>query len=78
MAFRMVVRTLMLRSLTQESISYTRTALDAVAIAHGKPALDAHYIDPIDRARISVVSTEPHAGDWLNALPVASCGLRLG
>ena len=49
---------------------------DAAAIAHGKTALDAHYIDPIDRARLLAVSA-PHAGDWLNALPVASCGLRL-
>ena len=49
---------------------------DAVAIAHGKTALDAHYNDPIDRARLLAVSA-PHAGDWLNALPVASCGLRL-
>ena len=49
---------------------------DAVAIAHGKTALDAHYIDPIDRARLVAVSA-PHAGDWLNALPVTSCGLRL-
>ena len=38
---------------------------DAVAIAHGKTALDAHYIDPIDRARLLAVSA-PHAGDWLN------------
>ena len=49
---------------------------DAVAISHGKTALDVHYTDPIDRARLLAVSA-PHAGDWLNALPVASCGLRL-
>ena len=42
---------------------------DAVAIAHGKTALDAHYIDPIDRARLLAVSA-PHAGDWLN---ITSC-----
>ena len=49
---------------------------DAVAIAHGKSALDDHYTDPINRARLLAVSA-PHAGDWLNVLPVASCGLRL-
>ena len=49
---------------------------DAVAIAHRKTALGAHYIDPIDRARLLGVSAT-HAGHWLNALPVASCGLRL-
>ena len=48
---------------------------DAVAIAHGKTALDVHYTDPIDGARLLAVSA-PQAGDWLNALPVASCGLR--
>ena len=33
-------------------------------------------MNPIDRARLLAVSA-PHAGDWLMALPVASCGLRL-
>ena len=32
--------------------------------------------DPIDRARLLAVAA-PHASDWLNALPIASCGLRL-
>ena len=31
---------------------------------------------PFDRARLLAVAA-PHASDWLNALPVASCGLRL-
>ena len=32
--------------------------------------------DPIDRARL-LTAAATHASDWLNALPVASCGLRL-
>ena len=24
-----------------------------------------------------MAATAPHSGDWLNALPIASCGLRL-
>ena len=31
---------------------------------------------PLDRARLLAVAS-PHAGDWLKALPIASCGLRL-
>ena len=49
---------------------------DAAAINHGKTALVLHNTNPIDRARLLAVSA-PHAGDWLMALPVASCGLRL-
>ena len=49
---------------------------DAAAINHGKSALVLHNMNPIDRARLLAVSA-PHAGDWLMALPVASCGLRL-
>src|SRR5690349_11337346 len=29
-----------------------------------------------DKARLLAVSA-PHSGDWLNALPLSSCGLRL-
>src|SRR6201996_364750 len=32
--------------------------------------------NPTSRARLLAVSAE-HSGDWLNALPVSSCGLRL-
>ena len=49
---------------------------DAAAINHGKTAMVLRNMNPIDRARLLAVSA-PHACDWLMALPVASCGLRL-
>ena len=39
-------------------------------------ALVSRHADPIDRARLLAVSA-PHSGDWLHALPLSACGLRL-
>ena len=58
------------------SAARSQRSWDAAAINHGKTALVVHNMNPIDRARLLAVSA-PHAGDWLMALPVASCGLRL-
>ena len=33
--------------------------------------------DAYQRAQFLVASARPHSGDWLLALPIASCGLRL-
>ena len=49
---------------------------DAAAIIRGKTALMNHTPGPIDKARLLAVSA-PHAGDWLMAMPISSCGLRL-
>src|SRR5688572_25352750 len=45
------------------------TATDIAAVLSG--AIDNHH-----RARVLAVSA-PHAGDWLYALPISNCGLRL-
>lgn len=36
----------------------------------------ANSLNPQDKARLLAVSA-PHSGDWLKALPISSCGLRL-
>lgn len=48
-----------------------------------KPIVDAEFgrllteqVDDRTRARLLAV-TAPHSGDWINALPISSCGLRL-
>ena len=38
--------------------------------------VDASKVDAVQRAQY-LASTAPHSGEWLLALPVASCGLRL-
>ena len=47
------------------------------------PSVDATFIslfaaqpDDYHRARLTAVKA-PHKGDWLNALPITSCGLRM-
>ena len=39
-------------------------------------ALKAALTDSRDKARF-LAATAPHSGDWLNALPITTCGLRL-
>jgi hypothetical protein len=48
-----------------------------------KPSVDATFADLLNsqqddhnRARL-IASAAPHSGDWLHALPISSCGLRL-
>ena len=49
---------------------------DRPAIERGKSVLASVVDTPSHRARLLAVSA-PHAGDWLKALPISSCGLRL-
>ena len=49
---------------------------DGPAVSKGRALLESSVNTPQDRARLLAVAA-PHAGDWLRALPIASCGLRL-
>ncbi len=41
-----------------------------------KESLNMLAHEPADKARILAITT-PHSSDWLNALPISACGLRL-
>ena len=49
---------------------------DTPAVSECRAILVSSVQTPLDRARLLAVAS-PHAGDWLKALPIASCGLRL-
>ena len=49
---------------------------DAPAITANKTLVSSSYSDSYHQARLSTVST-PHNSDWLHALPISACGLRL-
>ena len=51
-------------------------ASDAPVIAADKASLWSSLTDSHNTARLLAVSS-PYSGDWLHALPVASCGTRL-
>jgi hypothetical protein len=54
----------------------SQRAWDMAAIETAKDALEAGITDVRDRARLLAVMA-PHSGDWLKALPISACGLRL-
>ena len=45
---------------------------DSVAVAHSRAILDEEYTGPSEKARLLA----SRGGDWLQALPISSCGLR--
>ena len=57
--------------LASKQHSWDKPSLDIDSAAVLAGALDNHH-----RARVLAVSA-PHAGDWLYALPISNCGLRL-
>ena len=49
---------------------------DEASIRDGLAILTDRCTDDVSKARL-LASQAPHSGDWLNAMPVGSCGLRL-
>ena len=56
--------------------SHRQAAWDRPGIDAIKDELQSALTDPRQKATF-LAATAPHSGDWLNALPIASCGLRL-
>jgi len=54
----------------------SQRAWDAAAISFAKKNLCSETREAIDVARLLATSAA-HSGDWLKALPISSCGLRL-
>jgi len=49
---------------------------DQPGIMSARAQVEAHCSDPYQTARFHAAAA-PHSGDWLLALPISSCGLRL-
>ena len=54
----------------------TQKAWDKVAIDAGTRLLFDSFSDEYNTARI-LACQAPHSGDWLHAIPISACGLRL-
>jgi len=58
------------------AVAYKQSAWDKVAVASERETLTSRLSDNVNKARLLAV-TAPHSGDWLHALPLSNCGLRL-
>ena len=57
-------------------VAHLQRSWDRASIKHASEILFDNASTDRDRALLIAVSS-PHSGDWLHALPVSSCGLRL-
>jgi len=56
--------------------SFKQSSWDQPGIQTVKSGVLHSAQDPYNKARLAAVSS-PHSGDWLHALPVSACGLKL-
>jgi hypothetical protein len=59
-----------------DDLCVSQRAWDAASKEHDKTAIWEAATSAIDKARI-LATRAPHSSDWLVALPISSCGLRL-
>ena len=59
-----------------DDIVYRQSAWNKPVITSDREILTSSLSDSIDKARLQAVRA-PHSGDWLHALPLSACGLRL-
>ena len=59
-----------------EPMSHKQRAWDSVVVGCVRESLFSGCVSPLDRARF-LAACAPHSGDWLNAIPIQSCGLLL-
>jgi len=59
-----------------ETVAHSQKSLDNRVTQAVHTHLLENAADGLDKARLLAVSA-PHSGDWLNAIPLSSCGLRL-
>ena len=60
----------------QPPFSFKQSAWDEPLLQADKSFLWNSTLDQLSLARLNAVAAQ-HSGDWLHALPIASCGLRL-
>ena len=60
---------------TSEAIACTKQqSWDEASVKHGLDIIESHCVDDVDKACFLAAQ---YSGDWINAMPISSCGLRL-
>ena len=62
--------------LPESSVSFKQSTWNKPIVAADKGLVEINLRDPRDKA-IFLAATTKHSGDWLSALPISACGLRL-
>jgi len=63
-------------SIPTDSLSSKQSFWDRPGVLQDRAIVEAGLRNSEDRARF-LAAASPHSGDWLHALPIAACGLRL-
>jgi hypothetical protein len=63
-------------STSEAPTDFRQRAVDLTVVSKEFDALPSRQTDIYHRARLLALASE-HSGDWLHALPIAACGIRL-